>query len=67
MSDSEGVIEAYQKYLDTRVRLRCTNKECSSSSGFWTAEIFVDDYLNKLSCILCDSKIAHELKEVKND
>jgi hypothetical protein len=51
---------------DRRVRLRCTNKECEMSSGFFTAKIFKDMYLNEFDCILCKSKHAEELKIVED-
>lgn len=51
---------------DNRVRLRCTNKECEMSEGFFTSPIFTDIYLNEINCLLCKSKHAEELKLVES-
>lgn len=55
-----------KEYVETRIRLRCTNKNCDMSKGFWTAPKFKKDYLEKLTCLLCGKKHAEELKVIKN-
>ena len=53
-----------EEYVETRIRLRCTNKKCDMSKGFWTAPKFKENYLEKLDCLLCGAKHAEELKIV---
>lgn len=52
---------------DNRVRLRCTNRGCEMSQGFFTSPIFVDMYLNEFVCILCKSKHAKELVVIEGE
>ena len=66
LTDSE-VDEEVKRILKDRVRLRCTNKDCPSSSGFFTASKFRETYINDITCLLCDSKIADELKVVEDE
>ena len=57
----------YDKIMKNRVRLRCTGKNCDMRHGFWTAPKFVDMYVNERKCMLCGSKNAHMIQEVKED
>lgn len=56
-----------EEYIDNRIKLRCTNKDCELSKGFFTSPKFRDVYLNELKCLLCGSKHADEIRILETE
>lgn len=61
---SEEDQKEYDRIMSNRIRLRCTNKKCELSTGFFLSKTFKEYFLNEKPCILCKSKHAEEINIV---